>query len=886
VKLPIIRTPNRHLGNASTDTNEWETHNSETENARVKPLIPPDANNFQKPEGESMKNLKKKFAFLLALVMVLSMVPAMNVAGANLATRDAAPVWTGPGLYRTIVRVPARLFDSLVGADTILFDLATNNSDSVIQGGNATNVEVSTGVFADLSPTVLHIPLAGTSPTSFSAFTNTAQNVIGSSTTPLTEAISGEVIIEFWTDLYHYNHTFSAYLQGVWGDTLGPRIQLISGANNNIVHNPGQQVGVAITTSVRNFAQQTGAQPLNPIVFTERALGQAFPHANNFIWLQAPVGYNWVVGSDFAVEGRGRVDTVAVVGETTPTNPTDLATRSTLAIELGAIATHSDSRQFIPGGVAVSGLYLQPRANFVVFAQDLNINAQLRPSAGAQTGTTPQHWRNESLTVARQQIIGVGATREGDIVDIRTGQTAGTWAAPIILVEDGINSFLPQVSISATVNNPGVFITDAEVRVFNEGGSRGDWVSMSQFISFDRTRVDFHRERGTQVQRRVIELRLRLASEPNHVGHDVESEVSVNVSGVVSTRAELNVARDVVVARLFDPITLSAETPTQIPFGIHAIGVALNAQLADVTLEETAVGRLAQGQFIDVYLIPTYRGVPLNLGVQLGGAAFNTTRGLLTCQNNSGLRLRATATTPEVPGVAIGNGIRFVVEQASNNGAGAVNFTGNSLMGAIWNLPGIAFEMVFGGTAVTNFPLDDVPMPYSIVVGELYDQAPPVGGDDTREPGVGPEPGPGPGPGPGNGFVPVRDYAFNIAFGTRDAAGIPAIITNNGVTMIQLRHFLTALANYNLRPHTPVVSEGRVDSFTGFNAAGSQVTVTVDRNVQPNVQTLLVGGSPIGDPGNFGMLNLENRWYMPLTAIQTLFGFELVPTNGGFNVYR
>lgn len=878
-----------------------------------------------------MKNLKNKVALLLAFVMMFALVP-MNVFGSpinatvfnqhiRLNDNDTArEVFTDITVHFTLTHDMLAVTDAAL---TTIGGIAGQAPMTLrVQGvAEAGATEISNIRLSSIDPAT-GLPATVISTGGDLVGTTTNRNAVALDRAALLPFVGQRVMLQFDGAAVHRGATFEVFVDRATSFNTALETYVVTPLRvidpAYIARPVAAQGGFSFTAGGPNHLRQFPTGTYSPqdghniaqLRITERQAGNFTTQDYWLVRLEAPAGYRFFLNSpslslnnvyasaasDALVPVNGfmlrNLDNVSGINENDP--------RWNRVVTFEVSSADFVGDRVLPGGAGqlnINGLRLVPQVGQVVFARDLPVRVDVSgtnttPGSGTFLGqrVTAEHFYGSPVP-AVQSLVGIQIA-VAEAVNVRTGVEAGVWTAPITIYEMGVNTFLDAISLTVTIDNPDVVITGARFHAHNQGNREGgraaantprrrayveDWN-----INAAGNRADFTVETrwdGNLGNRRAVEIELQLASVANHVGRDVPSQVLVNVSGVVSNDGQLNHVRSAHVANLFDPIELSATAPANIPFGIHVIDVAMNNQLADVTLTETAAGRLAQGSEIDVFLVPTFNGVPLNLAVGIGGnqgMVFNTTRFL---EGDNNLRLRAAAgaagqITTGLPEYAIG-GIRFIVERASTGGPGSVTFTNNTLFGPMWNMPGIAFEFVVGGRAVSEHPyiqtpgntLPVVPMPYSVIVAQLYDMAPPVG-DDTRRPeGEG---------GPGTGPVVTAPEVYHASFfaNALNENGVRAITTRGGEQFISLRFFADfALVGGNVN----WVRQTQTGMIAGDDAQGRLVTMEVTYNT-PGAR-VTIGGET--ENRSLPTMFVENEtFYVPISAIQHIFGFSLRLVDG------
>ncbi|MCL2204064.1 MAG: copper amine oxidase N-terminal domain-containing protein [Defluviitaleaceae bacterium] len=865
-----------------------------------------------------MKNLKKKVALLLALVMMLTLVPSMNVFGASvgyvenpIVTQLASGVYAvpAPDQARTLsIRFPASVFAGLpdnvwarIVVESTRTDRITLTGDiSNLAGANIAGGLITGSVNPEVGETILRsVTMAAVEVDLFRP---------GWATSP---AIGSDVRFDIDTNITHRQATINARIEFMFLGADAPfraATTILSGADVAI-NQATALAGFAVSVgSVPNIREDRAAVEMAPITFTERWPSNFTLNSEPVITLTGPAGYRFsgtsadligtggLAGTNLTVSGAD-----FVIG--TPNVDTD---RQTLTLSLPAVTPRASATMI--GGFRLEGVYIAPTSLTLLAPVDISVDITVRSGDGTPIidGGPSNSYRNFTAVVARQNIAGITATSSAptNIATIVSGTNAEWNSTSILITEAGRGSFRGG-HVQVEVPHPGVVITRARSRTFNYGATPPAWagshirnanqiVQNGGLFMLPENQVPT----GTDAERRVIEIQLQLRVDPNFEGREYETAVSARVQafGVWTGGFVTNFESVVPIANVVDQVSVETEDVIEVFVGYEgavfgAAGVAVAQVLPTVTLTETAAGRLTVGQFVDVFLIPRVNGIttPIPWSGQLG---FTAPDAIITGTN--GLTLSRPTTIPipadggERPANAIG-GVRFRVNSASTTAAGSLDFSGLVMHGVMWNLPGLSFDVAFGGTALglvpwANAPLGNLPTGaanitnnplsqgnsfiyrYAVTVMEL---SPTPVADITPPP---PAPGPGPGPGPETGYV---NGTFVIAAADTIGGVARPFVVVGGDTFIALRSLTHVLNPNMLNPDDYIAWANPVATFRMVNVYGDMVEIVMTNN--SNVA--YVDGVAI--TLNNGPRLIDGRTMVPLTEIGNILGYAITTTGGG-----
>jgi hypothetical protein len=620
--------------------------------------------------------------------------------------------------------------------------------------------------------------------------------------------------------------------------------------------------------------------------------------------LEAPYGFRWASDgasvtspngsrlSPSVTQSRGEFDGRANALMTLTINP------GTLAPIVGAV---------IPGQLRIEGLQLEPLFGIAQPIQEVPIAVRVGPGIGQTSGGTHDRWNRTGFVVANRGLPGLRmpALAAADIPMIDSGQVGATvWNSGIIrILSDAPGSFIENPTVAIDLNQEGVQIRGIRWRAYD--ATRTDitattpgW-NTSPSIPDDELSVQnaaFHvtdklvRFTANDVQHatrnRVLEIQLQLRAAPGFaLTYEMDTiEVNVTMPGHFDF-----INDSIVVATVRDPITLSVDEEVAVVPRGDVLGFIAPSDLPDVTITEVAAGRLAVGDWIYVYVVPTFSTAARNVfpNIAIGDISFSTS---LTPETTGNLRLdsgqrvaistiNSLANTTNFPNVPV---YRFRVVRASTAPGATITFTHNMLAGSVWNVPGVEFSFVVAGNSIAGNVLPGTgtsrlavaPMPYSIVVGTVEGQVPGLGdGGTVTTPGT-----PGdttPPPADTEPLFVIRDT--DIVQGT--VGTNPAVINVNGMNYISIRAFANALeVPMDLIVSTRDTEGRRVVSITARHADDRVVTMQATVGLAGVVLTIA--------PYNLSSLPavLEHgAVYLPIGIFGQVFGYNMEAANGTFS---
>jgi hypothetical protein len=523
-------------------------------------------------------------------------------------------------------------------------------------------------------------------------------------------------------------------------------------------------------------------------------------------------------------------------------------------------------------------------------------------------GRAGVNWESMALTVGERGIVGaviVTGPEEtyeflsGRLTAGRTGGTAPAWLNrndPSIRIQETVpGAILRQIDNYEFRAPEGVRFVDVRYRM---GDSRENgvyniapWTSVTvgntDHILVGLTELDANvlrfapRPRDTIVSYlRHIDLGFQLSIEAgfeNRHGSEIEIEVFRNGQFIGSE----------VVATVVDPVRVSTTSPVVLER--TQLDIIPLMTIPAVTLTENMPGALRQGEQIWVYLAATQGGVVVPVVGEMNLVIPNPP---VIINPESGLHLRPLGTglqrwgqEPQETGLPDNRVYAFAFEvvSASRDIPGSITFSGAATG---WLVPGIEYQFVVGGPAVTETSHHVVPqyradldtaftsLPYSVTVLDVRGEAHVYGG--IVDPGV---------------IEPVdtlvmstatASMATNVrdAFGNRVAVNVAApFVQGDTAMMIAMRafaHHIDAVLIWDGSTSTATIS-GR------HFVSGQPMSVAVQLN-NPMAQ-ITVGGTTFGqDIASFGghflsgpagtvmPILIDNLNYLPARFMAEVFG--------------
>ncbi|MCL2189930.1 MAG: hypothetical protein FWC16_13125 [Defluviitaleaceae bacterium] len=815
-----------------------------------------------------MKNLKKKVALLLALVMMLSLVPVTVFGSDPIGELLTEPARVGYlGNYDTVTtanrtvqfRIPAQYLSTTSwGALSLRATLNDDRGTAVI--GALSVIGGST----DIAPNSTARPGVGASTQAAGTHDLIFPLTQGTALTTDSPLFGGYV--DFQLVVQNVNdrrvRLTVDLINPIINQGMPQRVltnaqlvirQQIDGLNEN-------NFTVASTGTVPQLPNLTTAQGVSNIRISEYGRLPLTATRTFEVVLTAPSGYLWpdnnthgslAVPPNNGFAQLGAAITGAVNEARTTVTFTDIALTGR-----HANATLAAQRGFFD----ISGLQLRPVAGRTVRNEDLNVSvAVTEGGAGRVQGSN-------SVRVATQTVRGINITA-ATAPTIRSGITPGSgWNSAVITVEErGAGSFL-QAPIMVTIDTPGVEI--AAIRSRNTHGSDNAWRDWNH-AETSRTFVSNTQQMvtplfipagppaGTIIPRRVeIELRLRVAP---GLG-DTDVRATVTAVGLPAT-----VSQTLTIAEIEDPITITAGAPVVLPFShvMQDFDFFLGRSLTPVTVDAVDENVFEVDNEFRIFLRAIdANGNPFAMPtLGLGGHSFNVTAAVdgQDFELSSGSQITGNALNVSANGGVLHAfaGVLFTVNRASNEPA-SVTFS-SSITGLIPAVPGIQLEMVIKGSAVQSQEQQGF-------ANSAYRQVIAIfGADVDLEPDDVP-----PGQAPGQIVVPRPDNYVGTISQFAQLDGQPAVIGN----ALSLRFFA------NVIPGSTLDFENGYAIINAMGADGNNRTVVMAAAAGTNSATVAVAG---GEPRTVivgAAFNQDGRIFVPISAIPSLFGFSLFPDNG------
>lgn len=627
-----------------------------------------------------------------------------------------------------------------------------------------------------------------------------------------------------------------------------------------------------------------GGVSLAHLTLTERGRGSFDTGLGGTFWLtlRAPDHYNWapIPIGDMAISSPNysRVDLDIVDQEVVGR---DLR----IQIDPGEYATGPLGQRI--GQLRISGLRLNPTIDALPTGNISLPYVWVGPAGNREVG----RWRATGVHVATRGIRDLGLEISGAVPTLYSGQRAGwdTTSSVIQLATAAPGSFITNPTVVVDLNQPGVAITGVQWRWARVGTDQpgwggyahgdqaatgntgrgqwtggadawqlvgaGNWHMTPGMARFDVPRIATHNVHHNA----VLQFRLQLNVVAGFVfEHDLDViDATVTVHG---TRDRID--ETVTIANIKDPITISADEPVAVtPVG-DVLGFIPPTRVADVTIEETAFGRLRAGDFIYVYAVPTIGGTAAHFhpSIAFGDLGFVTsmtptiTGGDLRLSRGTpvpvGVQYRPFTENPNLPLY------RFRVDRASNTttGPSTITFTNNVISGSVWNVPGMEFTFVVAGNALDRNTGAGVslarPTPYHAVIGYVPGDHPGAPGDAEEEPGdVEPDP---------ILTVPTVEVERDAV----NTVGGPVFVELNGQTWVNLRGLVENIPGGTVGW---TMETGAV--FSAPHATNGTITSIWQLEVGFEAEV----NNNLGTRGA-RFENIDYTWYVSKDAFQTLFG--------------
>jgi len=857
-----------------------------------------------------MRNLKRKVALLLAVVMMLSLVPMMNVFGA-------------PAVEVSRPRIV-----------TSIHSEAGNGVADDLQGGLSLSFQVPFSVFAPLTAaqwadvqlviglnqTWNHdrdLGAAAAAPLPIHTPTVTIEGHMGGATTiggvtarAVTVANGRQAVVNFKDITNTIDTTDSAFRAGsdeadrmtitisdLQAQNAGARITvdaIIPGRPGTIrlldptqilqvvdVRAPEDSTRFNVTAvSPTNLSGIAAGGAVGSVRFTERHPRTGTITQPVVFTLEAPPNYIWTNYGNATVtfpQGSG----FAWTG-TPPTLTRSLSSdnRTLIVTVPGGNIGRNTVLGSLPGMIQVDGLSVAPMSGHQVRSEALAVRAVIH--VGGTDQTRESWWAGVEgvrVTLGHQHLWGVDITRVGDATNVRSGVTGGDRFSSVIRIDEAGAGTMLNANITVEILTPGVTIrggttNNANALIRYNGNPSSD--GMPEGWETWRARVDpatsvinngqtaiFPVVTPTLSTRaRSAEIRLNFDVAPGLGDTPVEARVTVMAHPTTVTQT-------LTIANIFDPVTVEVNAePAALTFDRPDFGFLLANRLAPITITENVAGTFAQGSFIDVYIRRVVNGVPFGAAT-LG---WNPTWEVTAEVEGEGLRLVRVPGQPVTPNNAVPGAFamaRFEVNRASTEPA---SVTFNSILsGTIFNEPGVEFEVIIKGSAVQaqQGAVANGPNPMFSAYGGVVAYISNVGN-------VAPGPGttaPAPTPTPAPPAAPERVVVATFTPASTASNGVRMFEQINGVTMVNLRGLVEQFDNSYVAFYPGV---GNV--WQAYNANGDLVVIAR----ADGEWTIMVDSTPMPRIMLGAAENLEGGWFVSASAFGSLFG--LLPQMNGANL--
>jgi len=880
-----------------------------------------------------MKNLKKKAALFLALVMMLSLLP-MNVFGRGTVTPDAQAGEAIDGITAWIELPQLRGAVTTGGSFTARVQLTDDWNHAAL---TFSNPAVGSELVLPVDISAAGAGLDNASDWEVVFFRNAAR--------------WGTISIEFAGDEIPMSATG---LLGIeipveapgWMGGANPRISIHNAARGYLLTETRLilatgEVGVDFIVGDAVTFGEFGTVRVPNITLRESTRysfmvgpdGTWTGEGPIFGWggtttkqlrLLAPFGYTWVApystnfaeASNYTFQGATayRVSTPGVAPQPEWTE----AGRNVLILDV-----ESGPRGLGVAGAAVgefrlTGLYLAPLENAPATGE-LRIDIELGvvanpgnlPSPAPTRAFTPLHvyraegeganqFRLMNHLVATRQPSAFDITTVGTLPTVMTGTGTGFNTATIDIMSVAPRTWLEgnAAPVTIEVNHPGVEIYQVRFRVRNPGQgvdwndnytltiTQGDIPDGSNIVTPTMARftpiTPGHPGAFNATANRRVYVQLAVRVNPELAGNLDTINATVSVIGLVNQTVTLPIAT------VSAPVTVSAATVADIRIAGDVLGLGFipPTNLANVVVTEAAAGVLETNRWIYVAVVPTIDGVIYADPISM--LTFNTNlnirphiTGDLSLRNGERVTVfnNALVGFPNVPV------FRFFVERESST-ASTITFTANTIAGPFFNVPGVEFNFIVGGSALSHAVrprvgmaaepaysgegesyFNRVTMPFSAVVARIAGEAP------AGEPGLTPGPGPTPAPTP-----TPQQVAFGPVALTATASNGAPIFGQGG--MVNVRG-LVELMDGVVERQSSTPTEPGVSRFLAVAANGENASIVIIDGGEIFVQ---IGGSVIS-PGFFGFQLIGGSWYVPQSTFQTIFGYRPVVEGNFLRLY-
>ena len=822
-----------------------------------------------------MKNLKRKVALLLAMVMVLSLVPSMSVFGADVGTRIGAPQ-PAPAAAQDNMVVPtstALVFEIPVnqllgfGAnwDQVVIRVTPNNylHNSTADFGQLRvvdgNTSTTSGSFGVYVPAVN----PGYSPALNNSREFTLNNNGGNAFVQGQQGFNPQGVVRFEIPVFNVVDARSEltidvlFAAGTAQESLnrvlgGQRLVSRVGAPNNYLFTVARQ------GDVRNLTSTRGAQGLSNIRFTEVGRVESNLDYSYTITLRAPANYIWVTSSNVSI------DTPAASGFRVTGTPgfvgfSDNYRLMTITINGGALSRAPGTQGAARGFFDIGGLQVQPEPNHQLRAENLNVGVTLHQGTHNRLQDAPTR---VDLHLGTQQLQGVEVTASAAVEAVsgiygNPVHTDYINTATIQINENGAGSFLGAPIIVA-LDTPGVEIAGARWRRTNPNGN-GNW------YGGDGGNYNW-RNTGMQIIDDTLILTHGVVNSANPINIEIQFVLDIAPGmGGTSIGADVTVMampatvnRNVILTNVVDPITLTSTA--SMPLNVTGIdlGMVFFNRLADFTVSEVEAGTFELNQQLDIFLIATANGVPVN--IPTFQAATWDLGYTIDASELTFAPVAQNISTAAIPGAIVG--VRYTVTRESNNEPASITFS-SWFTGPMLTMPGVELQVVVKGTAVQmmNNTVDRLARGYNYVAYQTVVAHVPGDLGQNDVPGT---------------TAPDAPVPAHVVPTNRPSVvnGAPLMVGN----LINLRGLQELLGGTVTRE---LQASGRnLNAFTLPRSSNGIATV----NIYEGVAVIMVAGTPL-PAGNFGVQLIGGSWYISLGGLPALVGYTGVINGNLLHLY-
>ena len=800
-----------------------------------------------------MKNLKKKVALLLALVMMLSLVP-MNVFGAEAINVQAPTRVVGvpgqdnnvpPTTARVTFDVPASVFFGISTQsewDALDLLVQLNGDRGALTGADVTIPSV-TWVNAGTVTGPAIVAGIGAPAHRFFAFAHNDTAAYGAGLTNM----PGNAVLRIAIEVAGIVDARTAVSASLTGLPHAGTVNLLASTRVLTRIAPvGEPPAANFTAAVggaTNLLNIRTEQGVGHVTFTERVAAPTAP-ATFTITLYAPRGYKWVTAGEI-VTSHAAINGFAGFSQALgDSNISDSGHRIEATVNIPSRGAGPLAAQL--GSLRLQGMRLEPIAGHTLRVENLEVTLDVR------RGEDRIVYGDRTFVIARQQIRGTTITAAAAPV-INSGIVPGgsVWNTAVITVTEGGAGSILDAPILLQLNTPGVTVAAARIRNTAGGGNEfpgnDEWRTAQ--VSGDTIIAPAFAGGTDRGIARTIEIQLRLNVAPGLGNANVPATVTVMTHPDTATWTGN-------IAEIVDPITLSVDQVREIPIRSDSDLAFLPARrLGTVTIEPKDKDVFGLDNEFHVFLravdsqgnpftLPVLTGLSWNVAASVEGEDFRMADGVVYGQ--------ALARVPHAFA-----GFTFRLDRVGEE-VPSVSFA-STLTGAIISEPGIEFEFVVYGSAIQAQDATAAQRTaYRAVVGRIIGEL--VLGE--QPPAEAPPEAP-----------PVQPPAVSEpAKLTVDRASVNSLLQPNFVgNLVNLRGLFESVI-----PNGSLTRANSVSTFSAPQADGGpmvQIMVPDPRLNEPPF--IRIAGQPVSPivAAGFGLTVIDGTWYVPVSVFTDLFGY-------------